>query len=133
MQIMIAYLATLVAFTVIDLVWLGVIARGFYRRELGSLMADNLDWTAGAAFYVLFAAGIVIFAVMPALSAGGAMRALMLGLLFGFFAYATYDLTNLATIRNFPLRMALVDMAWGAVLTGAAAVIATVVAARFGG
>lgn len=133
MQSAIAYVATLVAFTVIDLIWLGVVAKDFYRRELGPLMAESINWVAGLAFYAIFALGIVIFAVMPALAAGGASRAWVLGLMFGFFAYATYDLTNLATTRNFPLRMALVDMAWGAVLTGTAAAIGTAIALRAAG
>jgi uncharacterized membrane protein len=130
MQIAVAYLSTVVAFTLIDLVWLGVVAKDFYRRQLGPLMADRIDWGAGLAFYAIFAAGIVIFAVAPALATGGVPRALGLGLLFGFFAYATYDLTNLATLRGFPLRLALVDMVWGAALTGTAAALATAVTLR---
>jgi len=131
MQIAVAYVATLVAFLLIDLVWLGVVAKDFYRRELGGLMADKIDWTAGLAFYLIFAAGIVFFCVLPALTSGGVLRAAGLGLALGFVAYATYDLTNLATLKGFPWRMALVDMAWGAVLTGATAAIATAVAQRF--
>lgn len=130
MQTVISYVATLLAFTLIDLVWLGVVAKDFYRRELGPLMADPINWVAGVAFYVLFAAGIVIFAVMPALAAGGPMRAGLLGAMFGFFAYATYDLTNLATTRGFPFKMALVDMAWGSLLTGMAAALGAAVALR---
>lgn len=132
MQTVIAYVATLAAFTLIDLVWLGVVAKDFYRRELGPLMADPINWAAGVAFYAIFALGIVIFAVMPALTAGGSMRAGLIGAMFGFFAYATYDLTNLATTKGFPLRMALVDMVWGSALTGMAAAIGTAVALRFG-
>lgn len=132
MQTVIAYVATLLAFTLIDLVWLGVIAKDFYRRELGPLMADPINWAAGLAFYAIFAAGIVIFAVQPALATGGSMRAGLLGALFGFFAYATYDLTNLATTKGFPLKMALVDMVWGSVLTGLAAAIGAAVAMRLG-
>ncbi len=131
MQTVIAYVATLAAFTLIDLVWLGVVAKDFYRRELGPLMADPINWTAGLAFYAIFAVGIVIFAVQPALAAGGTMRAGLVGAMFGFFAYATYDLTNLATTKGFPLKMALVDMVWGAILTGLAAAIGTAVALRF--
>lgn len=131
MQAVIAYIATLLAFTLIDLVWLGVIAKRFYRRELGPLIADPINWAAGVAFYVIFAVGIVIFAVAPALDAGGVLRAGLFGALFGFFAYATYDLTNLATTKGFPLKLALVDMVWGTVLTGLAAAIATALTLRF--
>ena len=130
MQTVIAYVATLLAFTLIDLVWLGVIAKDFYRRELGPLMAEPINWTAGLAFYAIFAAGIVIFAVQPALAAGGPLRAGLLGAMFGFFAYATYDLTNLATTKGFPLKMALVDMVWGSVLTGLSAAIGASIAVR---
>ena len=128
MQVIAAYLATLVAFVAIDLIWLGVVAKDFYRRALGPLMAEPINWGAAMAFYAVFAIGIVVFAVLPALASGGPWRGLGLGLLFGFFAYATYDLTNLATLKGFPLKLALVDMAWGALLTGAAAAIGTAVA-----
>ncbi len=131
MQTVIAYVATLLAFTLIDLIWLGVVAKDFYRRELGPLMADPINWVAGFAFYAIFAVGIVIFAVQPALASGGPMRAGLIGAMFGFFAYATYDLTNLATTKGFPLKMALVDMVWGSVLTGLAAAVGTAVATRF--
>lgn len=131
MQSVIAYVVTLVAFLLIDLVWLGVVAKDFYRTELGPLMADPINWPPGIAFYLLFALGVVIFAVQPALASGGVMRAAWLGLMFGFFAYATYDLTNWATMKGFPWRLALVDMAWGSVLTATAAAIGTAVAQRF--
>ncbi len=131
MQAAIAYIATLIAFVAIDLVWLGVVAKDFYRSELGALMADPINWPPGVAFYLVFAVGVVIFAVQPALTSGGVMRAAWLGLMFGFFAYATYDLTNLAVMKGFPWRMALVDIAWGSVLTAMAAAIGTAVAQRF--
>ncbi len=124
----VAYLATLAALTLIDLLWLGVVAKGFYRRALGPLMAKRIRWPAAAAFYLLFAAGIVLFAVWPAVQGGRVWLAALLGGLFGFFAYATYDLTNLATLEGFPLRLALVDMAWGSALTAAAAAVGAAVA-----
>lgn len=130
MQIAVAYVATLVAILIVDLVWLGVVAKDFYRSELGHLMADQINWVAGVAFYLLFALGIVVFVIQPALVTGGPIRAFTVGLLFGLVAYATYDLTNLATMKSFPWKLALVDMAWGAVLTGTAAAIGTAVAAR---
>jgi uncharacterized membrane protein len=115
------YFATAVPFWIADLLWLGVVARTFYRDSLGSLMANPIDLKAAIAFYLIFPIGIVIFAVAPAFASGGAAHALLMGALFGFFCYATYDLTNLATLKNWPLKMSLVDMVWGTVLTGASA------------
>ena len=114
MRFLIPYVATLAAFIVIDLVWLGLIAKAFYRRELGGLMANPINLPAAVVFYLIFPIGLVIFAVHPAL--GSITRAGQLGAMFGFFAYATYDLTNLATLKNWSTKLALVDMAWGTVL-----------------
>lgn len=118
-----AYLIFAVAFLIMDLVWLGYIARDFYREQLGALMTDNVNIGAAVAFYLLYVLGVMIFVVAPALEAGGWTKALMMGALFGFFAYATYDLTNLAVMKNFPATMAYVDMAWGAAVTGISAAI----------
>lgn len=112
------YLATVPVFFLIDLVWLGLVARGFYRGQMGSLMADPINWPAGVLFYLLWVAGLILFAVAPALEAGDWARALLLGAAFGFITYATYDLTNLATLRDWPLPLTIVDMAWGTVLGG---------------
>jgi uncharacterized membrane protein len=109
------HLATLVVFLAIDMVWLGWIARGFYRAQLGGLMRADVNWWAALLFYVLFIAGLLGFAVIPALDRS-LVRAALAGGLFGLVAYATYDLTNLATLRGFPARVAIVDMAWGFVL-----------------
>jgi uncharacterized membrane protein len=130
LQFAAAYLAALAGLVVIDAIWLGYIARDFYREQLGSLMAEQINWTAGAGFYLLYAVGIVIFAVQPALAAAGVPRAMLLGALFGLFAYATYDLTNLATLRGFPARLAAVDMAWGAFATACAAALGAFAALR---
>jgi uncharacterized membrane protein len=115
------YLATVPVFFVIDLVWLGVIARDFYRSQLGSLMADQIVWPVAILFYLLFIAGLIIFAVAPALEARDWTRALVLGAGFGFFAYATYDLTNLATLRDWPATLTVIDIGWGTVLGGTVA------------
>jgi uncharacterized membrane protein len=128
---LVIYLATLVSFTVIDLVWLGFVAHGYYKSQIGHLLATDVNLPAAAVFYLLYVVGLVIFAVMPAATSGGVMRGLMLGAMFGFFCYATYDLTNLATLKNWSLPLSLVDMAWGAVLSGIAAAIGTYVAQRF--
>ncbi len=118
-----AYLIFAVVFLIMDLVWLGYVARDFYREQLGALMTDNVNIGAAVAFYLLYVLGVMIFVVAPALEAGGWTKALMMGALFGFFAYATYDLTNLAVMKNFPATMAYVDMAWGAAVTGISAAV----------
>ncbi|HSF82739.1 MAG TPA: DUF2177 family protein [Anaerolineales bacterium] len=110
------YLATLIAFFLIDMVWLGVVARNFYRKYLGFLLSPNPNWAAAILFYLLFIGGILIFAVIPGLQAGSLGKALLLGALFGLLSYATYDLTNLATIKDWPLIVTVVDMIWGTVL-----------------
>lgn len=111
------YVSALVGFLLIDAIWLGVVARGFYRRHLGFLLADHVNWWAAGSFYLLFVAGVLVFAVAPGLSAGSLPRALMLGGLFGLVTYGTYDLTNLATVKDWPLIVTVVDLAWGTVLT----------------
>ena len=115
------YLATVAVFFLVDLVWLGVVARGFYRDQLGSLMADDIRWPVAIAFYLLWIVGLLVFVVLPALEARDLGRAVLLGLAFGFFTYATYDLSNLATLRDWPIALTVVDIAWGTILGGAVA------------
>jgi uncharacterized membrane protein len=110
------YVSVLAGFLAIDIVWLTVVARGFYRRQLGFLLSDQPNWWAAISFYLLFVAGLLVFAVVPALQAGSLRRALLLGGFLGLVTYATYDLTNLATVKNWPWRVTLVDMTWGLVL-----------------
>jgi uncharacterized membrane protein len=117
------YLASVPIFFAIDLVWLGLVARGFYREQLGGLMADDVRWPVAIAFYLLWIVGLLVFAVLPALDEGGWTRALLLGLAFGFFTYLTYDLSNLATLRDWPVALTLVDIAWGTALGGVVATI----------
>jgi uncharacterized membrane protein len=117
----------LVAFVAIDFIWIGVVANGFYRRELGSLLrmnGDQLDprLLPALLLYALMVAGIILFA-LPRARAGSILDAMLWSAAFGLIAYSVYDLTNYATMRGFPLRVAAVDMVWGAVvcgLTGAA-------------
>jgi len=132
MQLAIAYLATAAFFAVVDTLWLGVVARGFYRAELGDLLAAEVRLGAAVLFYLVYAAGITIFAVLPAVRAESLSTALLMGGLFGFFAYATYDLTNLATLRDWSLRMSVVDMLWGTVLTALGTTVGST-AARLAG
>ena len=110
------YMLTVPVFFIIDIVWLGVIARGFYRRNLESILSPNVNWTAAVIFYLIYIAGILIFAVRPALASNSLGSAVLLGGLFGFFTYATYDLTNMATISNWPLKIVVVDILWGTCL-----------------
>lgn len=116
-KLIIGYLLTTVVFFAIDLVWLGVVAKNLYDRLLGNFLADKVNWTAAIVFYLLFIVGIFIFAILPAVEKGSIWRALILGGLFGFFTYATYDLTNLATLKDWPLRIVFIDITWGVILT----------------
>jgi uncharacterized membrane protein len=113
------YLCTLVGFLAIDAVWLTVVARGFYRRQLDFLLSDQPNWWAAIIFYLLFVVGLLVFAIVPGLQAGSLRKVLLLGAFFGLVTYATYDLTNLATVKNWPWLVTLVDMAWGTVLAAA--------------
>jgi uncharacterized membrane protein len=121
------YLLTVPIFFAIDMIWLGFVARGFYQNQLGSFLSDTVNWTAALAFYFLYIAGILIFAVVPALDKGSIARAVVLGALFGFFTYATYDLTNLATLKDWPVKVVMVDIAWGMVLCATVSLCAYVI------
>jgi uncharacterized membrane protein len=98
------------------MIWLGFVARNFYKANLGHLLSPDVNWLAAFAFYFIYIAGILLFAVRPGLEAQSLAKACMWGALFGFFTYATYDLTNLATLRDWPLNVVVVDIAWGTVL-----------------
>ena len=121
MKYVVAYACTLIAFVAVDLIWLGVVARRFYRAQLGALLADQYNLGSAALFYLLYPLGVVAFSVAPAISPGSWPQAAFWGAMLGLFAYGTYDLTNLATLRNWPLRLTAVDMLWGTLLTGFAA------------
>jgi len=117
-QMILLYLITLVVFFVIDMIWLGVVAKGFYRRQLGTLMTPQVNWAAAVLFYLLFIVGLLVFVIRPALVAGAPLNALFYGALLGLISYATYDLTNLATLKDWPLAVTIVDLIWGTVLGG---------------
>ena len=110
------YLLTIPVFFAIDLLWLGVIAKGLYQKNLGHLLSPEVNWSAAFAFYFIYIAGIILFAVRPALADQSLFKALLWGALFGFFTYATYDLTNLATLKDWPIKIVFIDIAWGVVL-----------------
>lgn len=110
------YGVALVTFFAMDLLWLGVVARGFYQTNMGHLMKPSVNWAAAFAFYLLFLVGLVVLVVLPAVERQSFTHAVLLGALFGLVTYAAYDLTNLATMDGFPLKVALVDLVWGTVL-----------------
>ena len=117
-QMILLYFITLAVFFVIDMIWLGVVAKGFYRKHLGALMSSKVNWLAAMLFYLLFIVGLLVFVIKPALLGGAPLQALFYGALFGLISYATYDLTNLATLKDWPLVVTVVDLVWGTVLGG---------------
>ena len=111
------YLVSLAAFLAIDTLWLGVVARSFYQQYLGFLMAPRPNWFAAVIFYLLFIVGILFFVVVPGLESNSLKATLLRAALFGLITYATYDLTNLATLKDWPALLSIVDMFWGTVLS----------------
>ncbi len=126
------YLIALPVFFAIDILWLGLIAKNFYAQQIGHLMRPQVNWTAAILFYLIFLAGMVIFVIAPAHLNGSWQYALGYGILFGFITYATYDLTNLATLKDWPLKVVIVDLIWGMVLAGSVSVITWWLARKFG-
>lgn len=122
------YLLTIPIFFVIDLIWLGVVAKSFYQKNLKYILSPNVNWTAAIIFYLIYIVGILIFAVVPAATKDSLRYAVMWGALFGFFTYATYDLTNLALIKDWPLKIVVVDILWGVVLCSTVAVLSYYIA-----
>ena len=116
-SIIINYLLTTVVFLIIDMAWLGLIAKNLYAKYLGNFLTDKINWTAAFIFYLIYVVGVSIFAIYPSLNKNSALSAALMGGLFGFFAYTTYDLTNLATLKDWPLPLVFIDIAWGTVLT----------------
>ena len=134
-KFLISYFATALVFCALDFVWLGVVVKEFYLREIGPLLLPSPRMAPAAAFYLLYVVGIVVFAIQPALDADRWQKALGYGALLGLIAYATYDLSNLATLKGWSMSLAIVDIAWGAAVTAAAATagfwISRAVIARF--
>ncbi len=117
------YLIALVVFFVIDIIWLGFIAKDLYRENLGHLMRSSTNWPAAIIFYSFYIAGLIFFVVNPALEKNSIIYALLSGALFGFITYATYDMTNLATLKDWPLKITIIDIIWGTALNGLTASI----------
>jgi uncharacterized membrane protein len=115
---LIAYIATGISFALIDSVWLSTMYKRLYQPEIGEVLMKGLRWGPAISFYIL---GIIIFAVSPALASGKWQTALVQGAMLGFFCYMTYDLTNYATLKVWSLKVTILDMIWGTILTGGAA------------
>ena len=115
-KIIIVYAASLLVFLVVDFIWLGWVAQSFYHRQLGALLSERVNWTSAIAFYMIYIVGLMIFCILPALRRESLTNAIVLGGLYGFFTYATYELTNHALIRNWPAALVPVDIAWGVFL-----------------
>jgi uncharacterized membrane protein len=126
------YVIAVVVFFAIDMLWLGVIAKDIYQKYLGKLMAKEINWPVAILFYLVFITGLVYFAIAPAVGDSWTFAA-ALGGAFGFFTYATYDLTNYATLKNWPREIVVIDMIWGTVLGAAVATITHLVYAQFVG
>ena len=126
------YAIALPVFFAIDMMWLGVVAKNFYRSQIGTLMKSNPNWTAAIIFYLIFIVGLVVFVITPAVEKGSWTHALLFGALFGFVCYATYDLTNLAVAKDWPLLVTIVDLAWGAVLAASVSTATYFIASKIG-
>lgn len=122
------YALTVPVFFMIDLIWLGVIAKGFYQKNLSYILSPQVNWPAAIIFYLLFIAGILIFAVVPAVTKDSWQHAMLYGALFGFFTYMTYELTNLALLKDWPLNIVVIDIIWGVVLCTAVATLSFILA-----
>ena len=103
-------------FIALDMIWLGLVAKNFYQDQIGFLMKSEINWAAALVFYLLFVLGLVLFVIAPAMEKNSWVHALLFGALFGLVTYATYDLSNLATLKDWPLWVTVVDLAWGATL-----------------
>jgi uncharacterized membrane protein len=119
-------------FVAMDLLWLRVVAKDFYRAQIGTLLKADVNWVAAIVFYLIFIAGLVVFVIAPAMEKGSWTHALLFGALFGFVCYATYDLTNLAVAKDWPLLVAIVDIVWGAIIATTVSTVTFFIASKFG-
>ena len=125
------YLITFLAFLAIDSLWLGLVAPSFYRSQIGYIMAETPNYFAAGLFYLVFIFGMVVFIVEPGVREGTLMQSVSRGALFGLVTYATYDLTNLATLEGWPVLLTVVDLTWGTVLSAAVTLVSVWVGKRF--
>ncbi len=126
------YLIALPVFLAIDMLWLGIIAKDFYSKQIGSLMKSEVNWIAAGLFYIFFVFALVVFVIAPAVGEGSWKNALLYGAFFGFIAYATYDLTNFATLKNWPLLVTVIDLVWGAFIGASVSIITYFIAGKIG-
>jgi len=124
------YLIALPVFFIIDMIWLGLVAKNFYRSKIGFLMKTNINWVAAIIFYFLFIAGLVFFVLSPAIEKRSLNYAIMAGIFYGLLTYSTYDLTNLATLKDWPLLVTIVDIIWGMILSVSVSLITYLIAIR---
>jgi uncharacterized membrane protein len=124
------YITILISLVGIDIIWIGVVAKNFYQKHIGFIMADKFTITPAIIFYALYAFGIMYFVVSPALAAKSLSSAVFRGALLGLLAYGAYDLTNQATLANWPLKVTIVDMLWGMVVTALVSTIAYLVISK---
>lgn len=125
------YLVAVVVFFTIDLIWLGIVAKRFYQNQIGFLLSPTVNWTAAVSFYLLYIIGMVFFVIQPALLRESWQIALFTGAFFGFITYATYDLTNLATLKDWPLLVTFVDLAWGTALGASVSTVTYLIVRAF--
>jgi uncharacterized membrane protein len=126
------YAIALPVFFAIDMIWLGLVAKDFYRAQIGALMKPEVNWAAAVVFYLIFIAGLVVFVISPAVEKASWKHALLFGALFGLVCYATYDLTNLAVAKDWPLLVTIVDMIWGTVLAASVSIVTYFIASKIG-
>ena len=130
MRIPLLYGLCTIIFFAIDMLWLGFFARSFYKEKLGFILSDKVNWAAAIIFYLIYIGGILFFAVLPALREQSWTIALLNGAVLGALCYATYDLTNMATISQWPLIVVIVDIIWGIVLTGSVSLLTYIIGAK---
>jgi uncharacterized membrane protein len=124
------FLIALPVFFVIDMVWLVLVAKKFYQEQIGFLMRPDINWLAAIIFYILFIAGLVVFVISPAVEKHSWVHALIFGAFFGLITYATYDLTNLATMKDWPILVTIVDLIWGTILAASISCITYFIASK---
>jgi len=124
------YLIALPVFFIIDMIWLGLVARNFYRSQIGFLMKTNINWVAAIIFYFLFIAGLVFFVLSPAIEKRNLNYAIMAAIFYGLLTYSTYDLTNLATLKDWPVLVTIVDIIWGMILSVSVSLITYLIAIK---
>ncbi len=131
MKILLVFIITMVIFAAIDLIWLGYLAKNLYQQKIGFLMADKINWVAALIFYIIYISGILYFVIFPSLETGEWQTALLKGAILGVLCYGTYDLTNMATLKNWPYEIVIIDILWGAFLTGLTSTLSYIIAQKF--